>query len=710
MSNSKELLGIIKDTAQQGTKPFDTEAEVIRVEGDTVWVHMPAGVDETPVQKTINAKVGDIVQVRVANGSAWLVGNTSAPPTDDTRANRAQVVAMDAGKKAVKAEALAMEAQDTANQADMEARAAIELIGDTPQFFWHEEEGTDTGSHITEIPKEAFKASPSGGNTLIRSTGVAIRQALTELALFMSNLIRLGPSNGKNVTIDTDSVDIMDSTTQLATFGATTRIGPSAGRNVSIGSSTVDVNNGSTNYASFGATTRIGEASSSHITMSSSNMLMYDNENKETVRIQSGGSIAVPTNEAFQVLSQEPSSSTLTYTTPELRHTPNWTNGLSIALSFKFALSGDTVFDLATLNLSSASSTATATVNAPSGSSVVCKVTASYISGNMVRLAFTNLAPDIVELVALARYQYDSTFNYIRVRGNVPQLSFYNDLGTATSYIRAYNGGEYGNNLVFQSGGNVFLGGGEYANNRYSYDHGETVTEDAFLGADGTVYIESGANTIANRKTWAFNSDGTFTFPSGAVFNTSNYITGVNFGDSTNTDAVWFWGNSTNKVAIGARVNPEGVRYNFVARENSIRLFADNVLVWAVSGLADTINLGAIGTVSQVSPAAVSVASGTVKNVASRSLAAGTWLVIGSAEFATNATGRRAIQLATTTTGDAIQLTARDVQSPVSGAVTLCNFTTIIQPTATTTYYLNAYQNSGSALNVTPQLQCIRIK
>lgn len=69
------------------TKAYDTQAKVVRSEGSTLWVHIPGGVDETPVKKTIGAKVGDTVQVRVAGGSAWIVGNQSAPPTDDARAN-----------------------------------------------------------------------------------------------------------------------------------------------------------------------------------------------------------------------------------------------------------------------------------------------------------------------------------------------------------------------------------------------------------------------------------------------------------------------------------------------------------------------------------------------------------------------------------------------------------------------------------------------
>lgn len=65
------------------TAPYDTEAQVVRVEGSTAWVHIPGGVDETPVAMTINASAGDTVRVRVGNGSAWLVGNDTAPPTDD---------------------------------------------------------------------------------------------------------------------------------------------------------------------------------------------------------------------------------------------------------------------------------------------------------------------------------------------------------------------------------------------------------------------------------------------------------------------------------------------------------------------------------------------------------------------------------------------------------------------------------------------------
>lgn len=73
--------------------PYDTVAEVVRIDGNTAWVHIPGGVDETPVQMSINARSGDQVRIRVAGGQAWVVGNNTSPPTDDKKAEEAQAKA-----------------------------------------------------------------------------------------------------------------------------------------------------------------------------------------------------------------------------------------------------------------------------------------------------------------------------------------------------------------------------------------------------------------------------------------------------------------------------------------------------------------------------------------------------------------------------------------------------------------------------------------
>ena len=67
-SMSKEMVRLIGSANKKGTSPYDTQAEVVRVEGNTAWVHIPGGVDETPVRMTMNANPGDMVQVRVSGG------------------------------------------------------------------------------------------------------------------------------------------------------------------------------------------------------------------------------------------------------------------------------------------------------------------------------------------------------------------------------------------------------------------------------------------------------------------------------------------------------------------------------------------------------------------------------------------------------------------------------------------------------------------
>lgn len=97
MSNQFEQIKRDIMSAMRSNKPrtsaYDTTAEVLYVDGETAWVRIPGGAPETPVDLSVAAKQGDIVQVRVANGRAWINGNNTAPPTDDTVANAAHVVA-----------------------------------------------------------------------------------------------------------------------------------------------------------------------------------------------------------------------------------------------------------------------------------------------------------------------------------------------------------------------------------------------------------------------------------------------------------------------------------------------------------------------------------------------------------------------------------------------------------------------------------------
>ena len=81
----KEIASTMK---QSKTKAYDTVAKVLRVDEKTAYVHIDGGADETPAQMAINCKSGDTVKIRVSGGKAWLTGNLTSPPTDDTAAEK----------------------------------------------------------------------------------------------------------------------------------------------------------------------------------------------------------------------------------------------------------------------------------------------------------------------------------------------------------------------------------------------------------------------------------------------------------------------------------------------------------------------------------------------------------------------------------------------------------------------------------------------
>lgn len=199
---SNDLVDSINEKEKKKAIPYDTYAKVIRIDGGTAWVHIPGGVDETPVALTVNAKVGDSVLVRVSGGNAWIVGNSSAPPTDDTKAVEAKGVADVAQVKAASA-------QETAESAEEIAKDASRTVKSTSQYFWHTETdtGAGAGAHITEVPQEEFLDDPAngGGNLLARSNGMAVRDGLNSLAEF-GQVVRVGAQESSRVEIDPGGV------------------------------------------------------------------------------------------------------------------------------------------------------------------------------------------------------------------------------------------------------------------------------------------------------------------------------------------------------------------------------------------------------------------------------------------------------------------------------------------------------------------------
>ena len=122
---AKDLYKTMSEADNNKVKPYDTKAEVLRTEGNIVWVKIPGGVDETPVQKTNNANDGDQVMVRVAGGRAWLLGNETSPATDDATAIIATQIAVGADGMAKAASTSAVEARESASLALADAANAV---------------------------------------------------------------------------------------------------------------------------------------------------------------------------------------------------------------------------------------------------------------------------------------------------------------------------------------------------------------------------------------------------------------------------------------------------------------------------------------------------------------------------------------------------------------------------------------------------------
>lgn len=104
------------------TTPYDTQAVVRRVEGKTAWVHIPGGVEETPVRIAVDVKAGDSVMVRVSGGKAWIVGNETTPPSNDkaavaekmskNMADRAKDIVIDFGSMLFKGNTLQVDSKN----------------------------------------------------------------------------------------------------------------------------------------------------------------------------------------------------------------------------------------------------------------------------------------------------------------------------------------------------------------------------------------------------------------------------------------------------------------------------------------------------------------------------------------------------------------------------------------------------------------------
>lgn len=341
----KTIVKAIDEKDRKKTQALDTVATVSRIDGDTAWVKFAGSDSETPVKQTIAVKKGDKVQVRASKGSAWITGNITSPPTDNTLAEEAVKKSDTATKRAKRAEDMSIVAdvmyylasdQDEGvttedegwTQEPQEATVALpylwcyheytrgngtkfnsdpviisryteggagvqsittyyalgtststaptsgwattfsfrsgyyiwrkelisltdgtttwsapvydgglteacELAFDAAQYIWTQPSASATtsvpsGQYVTEVDKDSYRTSPTGGALLLRSAGIYLRDGINTVASFLDAGVRLFDLTGSKLAeflsdgmriYNTNGEEVGSFTTGQATIG-----------------------------------------------------------------------------------------------------------------------------------------------------------------------------------------------------------------------------------------------------------------------------------------------------------------------------------------------------------------------------------------------------------------------------------------------------------------------------------------------------------
>ena len=276
---------------------------------------------------------------------------------------------------------------------------------------------------------------------------------------------------------------------------------------------------------------------------------------------------------------------------------------------------------------------------------------------------------------------------------------------TTDSRAKAYTAGNRysGSNVggySFAAGRNVTASGayshaeGEYTNavGRSSHAEGNETTASGLFGH------AEGDNTTANGST--SHAEGCSTTASGRYSHAQNLGTIAASGNQTAIGKYNVADDSDEYALIIG--NGTGIADN--NRSNALTVDWDgNVECSSFNGVTFD---SAGGILSETDTA--SIPTSTNSNLASIELTAGTWLVNARAQFPSNATGRRAAKLSTTS-ADSSNLISTDIRNAVSGGTTNIQTERLFALSSQSTVYLVVMQDSGGSLSCTGDIQAVRL-
>lgn len=658
----KELAKVLKKETAKEVKPYDTSAEVVRIEGGTAWVHIPGGVDETPVDLTINAQVGDTVQLRVSGGNAWIVGNKTAPPTDDRVAIKAQgtadvanVAAQNAVKSADNAEAAAQSAlssataaataatnaQNSANAAQASATnaneyatralnglSAVESVTET--LTWITAHGTMTlTTDVTLDPTHVYFVVDPLGDYDVGGThySLVIDPDVDDIGTYYELSIDESLNNyvGTHLALDSEGLWLLPASTGtnkvlIATGAGSTYTTPG----------TYMIDSGGALVASFrqdGATMSSGGTQIAHLGYGPGTDSGGGTSNAPYYTLGTRATTSSPYNSSSTyavgdmcVYNDVVYVCITAITTPEAWNSTHWINAIG-------------------------------NNSAAVGSGVISANSHSYAEGRNTK---------------------------------------------AIGYVSHAEGSSCGSTGINSHA----EGTSSKATNNAAHAEGAATKASGYAShAEGEATVASAGYTHA--QNFSTCADQTYQTAIG-LYNTKNHTSnlfaiGNGTADNARSDAFTV-STSGNTYAAGNMNIASGKKYKI----NGTDLAASDVGALPTSGgtLTGTLTLSshssAIGTVKAAYASATSVATQTNTNLTSISLEAGTWVITGGVRFPNNATGYRRMNIATSSAAS-----WADVQLPASsGASTQLAYTVVVNPTSTKTYYLNCYHNAGTTLNL----------
>lgn len=183
---TRDFIKTLTEPQKKRTTAYDSKGIVTRIEDGIAWVKLAGSKIETPLQMTISADPGDEVQVRIGNGTGWLTGNGTAPPTDDTAARISYRAAKRADDKAAKAQNAAGDAADAAAGAQSSANNAseyasralgnlstVQSVAET--LAWITQHGTMTlTSDTAPVPAHVYFILDANGDYTVNSVKYSI--------------------------------------------------------------------------------------------------------------------------------------------------------------------------------------------------------------------------------------------------------------------------------------------------------------------------------------------------------------------------------------------------------------------------------------------------------------------------------------------------------------------------------------------------------